>query len=135
MLRLKNVRTSGVRIKMAIGANVARERPPQNLERRKIRGLITFIPVLGKHSSVSYIPVSSRCHGACSRTDDRGQSCGRGLCCPVNCIVILEISTCVLCILKLNTSKYMEDNIAHVVPAITKSDLHQFLSHTRPRSR
>ena len=34
---LKKVRTSGVRIKMAYCANVARERPPQNLERRKIQ--------------------------------------------------------------------------------------------------
>ena len=50
VLQLKKVRTSGARIKMANCANVARERQPQNLERRKIRGWITLIPVLGKES-------------------------------------------------------------------------------------
>ena len=106
-------------------ANVARERPPQNLERRKIRGWNAFIPVLGKKSFVSHIPVSSRCHAACSRSDRRRQSCVRGLRCPVDYIVTLEISTWVLCILEVNTSKYVEDNVAHVVPAIKESDLDQ----------
>lgn len=74
--------------KMANGANVARQRQPQTLKGVKIRGLITIIPVLGKHVSsapLGYLhTVTSRCHAACSRSDDRGQSCVSGLCCPVN---------------------------------------------------
>ena len=50
VIRLKKVRTSRVCIIVANFSNVARERQPQNLERRPIRGLITFIPVLGKKS-------------------------------------------------------------------------------------
>ena len=100
----------------------------------KTRGWIAFIPVLGKKKNVSYIPVSSRCH-ECSRSDGMGQSYVRGLCYPVDYIVMLEVSTWVLCILSVNTSKYMEDDVAHVVPAIKKSFLDQVLSRKRPGSR
>ena len=35
----------------------------------------------------------------------------------------------------VNVNKYMEDNVAHVIPAIEKSDLDQVSSRKRPRSR
>ena len=62
----------------------------------------------------------------------RDRSYVRGLCYPVDYIVMLEVSTWVLCTLSVNTSKYMEDDVAHVVPAIKKSFLDQVVSRKRP---
>ena len=73
---------------MANFANVARERQPQNLERREVRRSINFIPVLGKNSYV-WVTVSSRCHAACSRNDGRAQSCVRGLCCLFKLVILV----------------------------------------------
>ena len=95
--------TGGVRIQRAKIC----ERQPQNLERGKIRGHFHPRPrqILSHRYVSSYIhTVSSRCLAACGRSDGRGQSCVRGLCCPVVyyiviILVVAPIDLDVLCLL------------------------------------
>ena len=80
---------------MANFAKVARERQPRSLERRQIRGLITFIPVLGKTPyCLTYLLLL--CHAlaggmlhAVAATAGGSFAYVSDFCCPVDCIVIL----------------------------------------------